>query len=188
MRMAEHHNTHSEHFQKAVLGGGCFWCLDAAFSRTKGVKHVTTGYAGGDVPDPTYREVCGGKTHHAEVVEIEFDSSVITYEDILGIFFTIHDPTTLNRQGHDVGTQYRSVIFYLNQEQKESAEKIMKEVSDEKLYDDPLVTELLPLEQFYPAEDYHQQYFDKNPDQAYCQLVIMPKLFKFKEKYKKFYK
>jgi peptide-methionine (S)-S-oxide reductase len=174
--------------EKAVLGGGCFWCLDAAYSRTKGVKKVTTGYAGGYGANPSYREVCGGETGHAEVVEIEFDPSVITYEDILGIFFTIHDPTTLNRQGHDVGTQYRSVIFYLNEEQKKSAEKIMQEIGDEKLYDDPIVTQLLPLEKFYEAEDYHQQYFDKNPDQAYCQLVIMPKLVKFKEKFKKFYK
>lgn len=172
----------------AILGGGCFWCLDAAYSRTNGVKDVVVGYAGGKTEDPNYDDVSGGSTGHAEVAEIHFDRAVISYEDVLGIFFTIHDPTTLNRQGHDVGTQYRSVIFYLNEEQKKTAEKVMKELTDAKYYDDPIVTQLLPLEKFYTAEDYHQHYFDKNPDQAYCQLVIMPKLVKFKEKFKKFYK
>jgi len=174
--------------ETAVLGGGCFWCLDAAYSRTKGVKNVTVGYAGGKTENPDYDDVSGGNTGHAEIVQIEFDPSMITYEDILGIFFTIHDPTTLNRQGHDVGTQYRSVIFYLNDEQKKAAEKVIKTITDEKYYDDPIVTQLLPLEKFYAAEDYHQDYFDKNPEQAYCQLVIMPKLVKFKAKFKKFYK
>jgi len=175
-------------FEKTVLGGGCFWCLDAAFSRTKGVQEVVVGYAGGTVVNPTYDEVCGGSTGHAEVVEIHFDPTKITYEDILHIFFTIHDPTTLNRQGHDVGTQYRSVIFYLNDEQKEAAERVMKELEAEKIYEDTLVTQLLPLEKFYKAEDYHQHYFDKNPDQAYCQIVIQPKILKFRQKYKDFYK
>lgn len=173
--------------ETAVLGGGCFWCLDAAFSRTKGVRAVVTGYAGGDAADPTYDEVCSGSTGHAEVVEIHFDPTEILYRDILGIFFTIHDPTTLNRQGHDIGTQYRSVIFYVDEFQKKTAEEVVKELEEEKLYDDPVVTQLLPLDKFYPAEDYHQHYFDKNPEQAYCQIVIIPKLVKFREKFKKFY-
>lgn len=174
--------------ETAVLGGGCFWCLDAAFSRTKGVRDVVTGYAGGDAVNPTYDEVCGGGTGHAEVVEIHFDPAEIHYSDILGIFFTIHDPTTLNRQGHDIGTQYRSVIFYANESQKKTAEEVMKELEKKRLYDDPVVTQLLPLEKFYRAEDYHQHYFEKNPEQAYCQIVIMPKLVKFREEFKKFYR
>lgn len=174
--------------ETAVLGGGCFWCLDAAFSRTKGVRDVVTGYAGGDAVNPIYDEVCGGSTGHAEVVEIFFDPAEISYKDILGIFFTIHDPTTLNRQGHDVGTQYRSVIFYTDESQRKTAEEVMAELSNEKLYDDPMVTQLLPLEKFYKAEDYHQHYFEKNPEQAYCQIVIMPKLVKFRDKFRKFYK
>ena len=174
--------------EKAILGGGCFWCLDGVYSRAKGVINVVVGYAGGDTKDPTYREVSYGKTGHAEVAEVEFDPTMISYEDILGIFFTIHDPTTLNQQGHDIGTQYRSAIYYVNEEQKKTAEKIMKELTDAKYYDNPIVTELKPLEHFYAAEDYHQHYFEKNPDQAYCQLVIIPKLVKFKDKFKKFYK
>jgi peptide-methionine (S)-S-oxide reductase len=180
--------NNSGKIETAVLGGGCFWCLEAAFSRTMGVQDVVSGYAGGKVKDPSYEEVSGGGTGHAEVVQIHFDPSQISFEDILGIYFTIHDPTTLNRQGHDVGTQYRSVIFYLNDEQKKTAEKIMKELTEQKLYEDPIVTELLPLDTFYAAEDYHQHYFSKNPEQAYCQIVIMPKLIKFREKFKKFYK
>ena len=174
--------------QIITLGGGCFWCLDAAFSPTKGVSDVVVGYAGGAVPNPKYDDVCGGGTGHAEVVQVHFDPAVITLEDILSIFFTIHDPTTLNRQGHDVGTQYRSVIFYTDAEQKKVANKVMEQLTSEKLYDDPFVTQLLPLDVFYAAEDYHQHYFDKNPDQAYCQIVIMPKLQKFRQKLKQFYK
>jgi len=174
--------------ETAVLGGGCFWCLDAAFSRTKGVQRVVTGYAGGNTKDPTYDEVCGGSTGHAEVVEIHFNPSEITYKDILGIFFTIHDPTTLNRQGHDIGTQYRSVIYYLGESQRKTAKEVVMELENEKLYDDPIVTQLLPLDKFYKAEDYHQHYFEKNPEQAYCQIVIMPKLIKFREKFRKFYR
>lgn len=177
-----------KNLESCVLGGGCFWCLEAAFTRTKGVENVVSGYAGGKSTNPTYEAVCGGETGHAEVVEIHFDPSVITYEDILNIFFSIHDPTTLNRQGHDVGTQYRSVIFYMNDEQKKTAEKVMKNLEEEKLFGDPIVTQLLPLEKFFVAEDDHQHYFDKNPEQAYCQIVIMPKLIKFRQKYKQFYK
>lgn len=172
----------------AVLGGGCFWCLEAAFSRVKGIQKVISGYAGGTVADPVYEEVCSGTTGHAEVVEIHFDPTAISYEDILHIFFTIHDPTTLNRQGNDVGTQYRSIIFCANQGQEKMAKKVMKELQDAKIYDHPFVTELVPLEKFYPAEDYHQHYFDKNPDQAYCQIIIAPKIAKFRAKYGKFLK
>ena len=172
----------------AVLGGGCSWCLDAIFSRCKGVHDVMAGYAGGDVPKPTYDQVSGGRTGHAEVVQIHFDPTVITFDDLLHIYFTIHNPTTINRQGNDVGPQYRSVIFYTSKEQQETAKKVMKETETAKVYDDPIVTELLPLDQFFPAEDYHQHYFDKNPDQAYCQIVIEPKISKFREKYRQFYK
>jgi peptide-methionine (S)-S-oxide reductase len=171
-----------------VLGGGCFWCIEATFSKTIGVVSAISGYAGGKRPNPSYEMICTGITGHAEVVQITFDTAQITLDDILHIFFTIHDPTTLNKQGHDVGTQYRSVIFYLNEEQKKVAEKIMQEIDEQGVWGKPLVTELLPLPEFYPAEDYHQHYFEKNPDQAYCQIVIAPKLTKFREKYRKFYK
>jgi len=174
--------------ETAVLGGGCFWCLEAAFSRCKGVEKVISGYAGGTVPDPNYDDVCSGETGHAEAVEIHFDPAVIAYEDILHIYFTIHDPTTLNRQGNDVGTQYRSVIFYADKVQEETARRVIRELEAEKIYDGSFVTQVLPLEKFYPAEDYHQHYFDKNPDQAYCQIVIQPKIVKFRQKYKDFLK
>ncbi len=171
--------------ETAILGGGCFWCLEAAFSRAKGVMgDVISGYSGGKDADPSYEDVSSGTTGHAEVVRINFDPHIIKYEDILHIFFTIHDPTTLNRQGHDVGTQYRSVIFYASEDQKKTAEKIIKELEEEKIYNDPFVTQVLPLEKFYAAEDYHQHYFDKNPDQAYCQIIIQPKIVKFRQKYK----
>lgn len=177
-----------QNFETAVLGGGCFWCLEAAFSRTKGVQGVISGYAGGKVANPHYDDVCGGRTGHAEVVEIHFDPKIIGYEDLLHIFFTIHDPTTLNRQGHDVGTQYRSVIFYMDKKQEETARRVIRQLEEEKIYDDPFVTQVLPFEKFYSAEDYHQHYFDKNPDQAYCQIVIQPKIVKFRQKYKGFLK
>jgi peptide-methionine (S)-S-oxide reductase len=170
-----------------VLGGGCFWCIEAAFSKTKGVISAISGYAGGSVENPSYEQVCGGRTGHAEVVQVTFDTSKITLEDILHIYFLIHDPTTLNRQGHDIGTQYRSAVFYMNEKQKEAVEKVIAELSAEKIYTDPFVTEMLPLEVFYPAEDYHQHYFANNPEQAYCQAVIEPKLAKFRQKYSKFY-
>ncbi|TAK96981.1 peptide-methionine (S)-S-oxide reductase [Patescibacteria group bacterium] len=171
--------------ENIVLGGGCFWCLDASFSRVKGVIGITVGYAGGENHDPSYELVCSGKSGHAEVVRIEFDPAVISLEDVLRIFFSIHDPTTLNRQGGDVGSQYRSVILYQNMEQFEIAKKIMDELRS--YYDSPMVTDLVSLENFYPADEYHQKYFKKNPSQAYCQLVILPKLAKLKEKYSQYY-
>jgi len=167
----------------ATLGGGCFWCTEAVFDDLKGIVEVESGYSGGTVVNPTYEQVCTGKTGHAEVVQVTFDPDVISYEDILRIFFTVHDPTTLNRQGNDVGTQYRSVIFYHGQEQKKAAEKIMKDISDRKIWDNPMVTELSPFVAFYKAEDYHQEYFANNPDQGYCRVVIAPKVAKFRKAY-----
>lgn len=176
-----------KNLETIILGGGCFWCVEAAFSRTKGVESAVSGYAGGSTADPSYEQVCSGSTGHAEVVKITFDTNQISLEDILRIFFLIHDPTTPNRQGHDVGTQYRSVIFYENEKQKEIIEKITKELTEEKIYSDPFVTEVLPLQKFYEAEEYHQKYFARNPEQAYCQAIIAPKLAKFRQKFAKFY-
>ena len=170
-----------------VLGGGCFWCLEAVYLHVKGVSKVICGYAGGKTTNPTYEQVSTGETGHAEVVQITFDPAIILYEDILHIFFTVHDPTTLNRQGNDIGTQYRSAILYANQQQHDLAEKIMREIAQEKIYTGLIVTELAPLETFYPAEEYHQNYYAKNPDQAYCQVVIAPKVAKFRQKYAKLY-
>lgn len=165
----------------ATLGGGCFWCLEAVFEETRGVLEVVSGYAGGDIPNPSYEKVSMGKTNHAEVVQISFDSSVISYEEILKIFWLIHDPTTLNRQGNDVGTQYRSVIFYHNEHQKELAESSIKLFSTK--FTNPIVTQLLPLPIFYTAEAYHQDYFKNNPTQGYCSFVVAPKVEKFKGTY-----
>lgn len=162
--------------QKATLGGGCFWCLEAVYKRIDGVEEVTSGYAGGEVKDPTYREVCTGRTGHAEVVEITFDPEKISYEQILDLFWEAHDPTTLNRQGADVGTQYRSAIFYHNPEQKEIALQSKEKAQEQ--FKDPIVTEITELETFYPAEDYHQDYFDLNPNAGYCRVIIAPKLQK----------
>ncbi len=161
--------------------------MEAAYSHTKGVVSAVSGYAGGTTVNPSYEQVCGGSTGHAEVVKITYDPAHITLDDILHIFFLIHNPTTRNRQGSDIGTQYRSVIFYENDIQKQAAEKIIAELSQAKAYDDPFVTEVLPLEKFYEAESYHQNYFKKNPDHAYCQAVIAPKLAKFRQKYSNFY-
>jgi peptide-methionine (S)-S-oxide reductase len=160
-----------------ILGGGCFWCLDAMYKRVQGVTNITSGYAGGTKPSPTYTEVCGGSTGHAEVVEVTFDPSVVSLEVILRIFFEIHDPTTMNAQGGDIGTQYRSVILYKDETQKALAEKIRDEAQAS--FKDKIVTEIRPIEHFYPAEDYHQDYYAKNPDQPYCVAVISPKLEKF---------
>jgi peptide-methionine (S)-S-oxide reductase len=168
---------------QAVLAGGCFWCLEAVFDQVKGVINVVSGYAGGNRPHPTYEQVCSGSTGHAEVVRVTFDPSAIPFTDILHIFFTIHDPTTLNRQGADVGTQYRSAIFYTSDEQKTEAESVIAELTAEKLFANPIVTELTPLDTFFPAEDYHQQYFERNPNQGYCQFVVAPKIAKFKQKF-----
>lgn len=162
----------------ATLGGGCFWCLEAVFDQLNGVERVVSGYAGGKVPYPSYEQVCSGTTGHAEVVEITFDPRVITFNDLLNVFFTIHDPTTLNRQGYDVGTQYRSIIFYHTPEQQETAEQAIRELNAAKLWDTPIVTELEGYTTFFTAEEYHQQYFDRNPQQPYCQAVVAPKVAK----------
>jgi peptide-methionine (S)-S-oxide reductase len=173
--------------ETTYLAGGCFWCLEAVFLRVKGVVSSVSGYAGGDKADPTYEEVSSGATGHAETVKIEFDPALISYGDLLSIFFYIHDPTSVNRQGNDVGTQYRSAIFYENDGQKKSATDFVDALKRESAYKKPIVTEIKKLEKFYPAEDYHQRYFEKNPDKAYCALVIAPKVEKFKAAFKKFY-
>ena len=165
----------------AIFGGGCFWCLEALFSEIQGVEAVTSGFSGGHVINPTYEQVVTGSTGHAEVVKIQFDSSEISYLKLLEVFFSVHDPTTLNRQGNDIGTQYRSAIYYANEEQKELAEKVIKRLTQEGVYDDPIVTEVTLLEAFYPASDYHQNYFARNPYQGYCQMVIRPKVEKFRK-------
>lgn len=169
--------------EQATLAGGCFWCLDAVFRELRGVEQVVSGYAGGRVPNPTYREVCSGLTGHAEVVQVTFDPAEVSYEDLLRIFFTIHDPTTLNRQGHDVGTQYRSAIFYHDDAQRARAEAVMREITESGVWQAPLVTELVPLTRFYPAEEYHQDYFRKNPEQQYCQAVVAPKVGKLRKQF-----
>lgn len=169
--------------EQATFGGGCFWCLEPIYDALKGVTDVVSGYAGGDVPSPSYEQVCTGRTGHAEVVQITFDPAVISYRDLLEVFFTVHDPTTLDRQGADVGTQYRSVIFYRSPEQRATAEEVIAEVARQGWWSDPLVTQLVPYETFYPAEDYHQQYFERNPFQGYCRVVIAPKVAKFRQTY-----
>ncbi len=169
--------------EQATFGGGCFWCLEPIYDALKGVSDVVSGYAGGHVPGPSYEQVCTGQTGHAEVVQITFDPAVISYRELLEVFFTVHDPTTLNRQGADVGTQYRSVIFYHSPEQRAVAEEVIADVARQGWYSDPLVTQLVPYEAFYPAEDYHQQYFERNPLQGYCRVVIAPKVAKFRQKY-----
>lgn len=167
----------------ATLGGGCFWCLEAVYDDLRGVTDVVSGYSGGQVDNPTYKAVCTGTTGHAEVVQVTFDNEVISFRDILDVFFTIHDPTTLNRQGADVGTQYRSAVFYHSPEQKAIAEQTIAELSAEKLYANPIVTEITPFDAFYPAEDYHQEYFKNNPEQGYCQFVVAPKVAKFRKQH-----
>ncbi|MFW5982143.1 MAG: peptide-methionine (S)-S-oxide reductase MsrA [Halanaerobiaceae bacterium] len=169
--------------EEATLAGGCFWCLETAFNRLEGVLEVKSGYAGGHVKNPSYKEVCTGNTGHAEVVRILFDPDKISYQDLLEIFFFLHDPTTLNRQGGDIGTQYRSAIFYHDQKQKETAEGFIDSIEKEGVYDDPIVTEIAELKNFNPAEDYHLDYYNQNQEQPYCRMVISPKLDKFKKKY-----
>ncbi len=171
--------TKSNRTELATFGGGCFWCLEALYETFQGVQSVTSGYAGGRAPNPTYKEVCGGKTGHAEVVQIAYDPAQISYEQLLEIFWEIHDPTTLNRQGADEGEQYRSIILYHNDEQKRAAEK--SKAAAQKRFKDPITTEIVPLAKFYPAEDYHQDYFRKNPNAPYCAFVISPKLEKLKK-------
>jgi len=168
----------------ATFGSGCFWCSEAVFSELKGVLKVVPGYAGGTVANPSYEDVCTDTTGHAEVAQITFDPSLISYRELLEVLFSTHDPTTLNRQGGDEGTQYRSVIFYGDQEQRAQAEAIMKELTSEKVFRSPIVTEVAPLQVFYPAEDYHREYYKRNPSKPYCQVVIAPKLAKFRAHWK----
>jgi len=169
--------------QTATLAGGCFWCLEAVFDNLIGVTDVVSGYAGGTTINPTYQQVCTGTTNHAEVVQIQFDPAVITYKELLEVFFSIHDPTTLNRQGADVGTQYRSAIFFHTPEQHETALLTIHELTEEKIWDSPIITDVVPFTVFYPAEDYHQEYFARNPGQGYCQMVVAPKVAKFRKKF-----
>lgn len=166
--------------QQALFGGGCFWCVEAVFLQIRGVEKVTSGYAGGHTTHPTYEQVCQGDTQHAEVVLIDFDEQQVTYSQLLDVFFATHDPTTLNRQGNDFGTQYRSVIYYFNEEQKQAAEQTIQTLKDDDL---DIVTELSPAPTFYPAEDYHQNYYEKNPSQGYCNFAIPPKLLKLHSKF-----
>ena len=171
------------HSEMATLAGGCFWCLEAVYRELRGVERVVSGYTGGDVPEPSYQAVCAGTTGHAEAVQITFDPQVVSYAELLEVFFTIHDPTTLNRQGADVGTQYRSAIYYHTPEQRAAAEEVLARLSAEQVWDAPVVTELTPAPQFYPAEEYHQLYFERNPAQGYCRAVVAPKVAKFRSKF-----
>lgn len=167
--------------QVATLAGGCFWCIESAYNTVEGVEKAISGYAGGEEPSPSYQSVCGGSTGHAEVVQVTFDADTIGYREILEIFFALHDPTQLNRQGNDVGTQYRSAIFYHNEAQKEEAEKIIAEITAEEIWPNPVVTEIVEVNNYHPAEDYHQDYFKNNPQNQYCSMVLAPKLAKFKK-------
>lgn len=170
--------------QFAVFGGGCFWCTEAVFERLKGVVSVRPGYAGGEFPNPTYEQVCSGRTGHAEVVGVEYDPSLVSFEDLLTVFFATHDPTTLNRQGNDMGTQYRSIILYSDEDQKRAAEAFIKELGKSGQFAQPIVTEVQPLGTFYEAEDYHREYYRRNEGQPYCQFVISPKMGKFQQKFR----
>jgi peptide-methionine (S)-S-oxide reductase len=167
--------------EAATLAGGCFWCLEAVFDDLKGVESVESGYMGGKTANPTYDEICSGQTGHAEVVRLVFDPKIVSFKEILEVFFVIHDPTTLNRQGNDVGTQYRSAIFYHSPEQKSAAEQVVAKLSSADVYDDPIVTEIVPASQFFVAENYHQEYFRRNPAQPYCAYVVRPKVAKFRK-------
>ncbi len=174
---------HADEKKVATLAGGCFWCLEAAFDELRGVEKVESGYSGGETVNPTYEQVCSGTTGHAEVVQITFNPNVILFRDLLDVFFTLHDPTTLNRQGPDVGSQYRSAIFYHNEQQRAIAEEVIAELSAAGVWDAPIVTEVTPLREFYSAEDYHRDYYRRNPNQRYCAVVIEPKLAKLRSKY-----
>ena len=169
--------------ETATLAGGCFWCLEAVFLRLRGVHRVESGYAGGHVDNPTYHAVCTGSTGHAEVVQVEYDPAEISFGELLEVFFAIHDPTTLNRQGADVGTQYRSAIFYHNDVQRQEAERMIADLNAQQIWDNPIVTEVAALTKFYPAESYHREYYDRNPEQGYCQVVISPKVAKLRQKF-----
>lgn len=183
--MSEHSNDNSNtrSLETATLAGGCFWCLEAVFDNLQGVEDVVSGYSGGIMPSPSYKLVCTGITGHAEVVQLKFDPQQISFKEILEVFFTIHDPTTRNRQGADIGTQYRSAIFYHSPEQKATAEQVINELNAAHLWDQPIVTEVTPFKTFYPAEEYHQEYFAKHPNEGYCQIIIAPKVAKFRKKY-----
>jgi len=170
-------------FESVTLAGGCFWCIEAVFKEVDGVASVISGYTGGTTVNPTYEQICTGKTGHAEAVQVSFNPSKISYREILEIFFSIHDPTTLNRQGADVGTQYRSAVFYHNEEQKAIAEALIREFEKSHLWNKPIVTQVVALDKFYPAEDYHQGYFSKNPGQGYCQMIISPKVNEFRQQW-----
>lgn len=174
----------NENFESATLGGGCFWCLEAVYLEVKGINKVVSGFSGGHIKNPAYREVVTGQTGHAEVVQLTYDPSIISYREILEIFFHLHDPTTLNRQGADIGTQYRSVIFYHNKDQEQTARQVFSEIEASKLWPNRLVTEVSPLEAFYAAEDYHQNYYARNTDQPYCTYVISPKMQKLRKLFK----
>ncbi|HEX9503194.1 MAG TPA: peptide-methionine (S)-S-oxide reductase MsrA [Patescibacteria group bacterium] len=169
--------------QTAIFGGGCFWCTEAIFLRLKGVESVDSGYAGGHVTNPTYEQVSMGNTGHAEAIQIEFDPSIVKYADLLNVFMATHDPTTLNRQGNDVGEQYRSAIFYTTDQQRDEANAFIKQLENDGVYDDPIVTEVKPLDKFWPAESYHRRYYDQNQNKPYCQLVISPKIAKLRAKF-----
>ena len=173
----------SSNQEVATLAGGCFWCLDAVFRGLKGVEQVVSGYAGGTVPNPSYEAVCTGRTGHAEVVQVTFDPAVLSYRDLVEVFFGIHDPTTLNRQGADVGTQYRSAIYYHNPEQERTAREVIAELERDQVFDSPIITEVAPFSAFFPAEEYHQDYFRRNPGQGYCRAVIAPKVAKFRKEH-----
>jgi peptide-methionine (S)-S-oxide reductase len=170
-----------DNLKTATLAGGCFWCLEAVFDELKGVEAVESGYSGGKAANPSYREVCTGRTGHAEAVQVSFDPAALSYRDLLNVFFALHDPTTLNRQGADVGTQYRSAIFYHDGEQKAAAEQLIKELNDQHIWDTPIVTEVAKFDSFFVAEDYHQEYFANNPYQPYCMAVVAPKVAKFRQ-------
>jgi peptide-methionine (S)-S-oxide reductase len=169
--------------ERATFAGGCFWCVEAVFDELRGVDSVESGYAGGRVPNPSYQQVCTGTTGHAEVVRVTYDPSVVSYRDLLGVFFSTHDPTQLNRQGADVGTQYRSAVFYSTPEQRETAEQVIAEMEAQKVWDGRIVTTLEPLTEFYPAEEYHRDYYRRNPEQGYCRAVVAPKVAKFRKQY-----
>ena len=182
--MNQHNGSRSsDGYRLATLAGGCFWCLEAVYNELRGVESVVSGYAGGHDPDPTYEAVCSETTGHAEVVQIAFDPDMVSFRELLEVFFTIHDPTTLNRQGNDVGTQYRSAVYYDDEEQRLVAEEVIEEMTVAGLWDDPIVTEVTALDTFYEAEEYHQQYFEKNPFQPYCFVVVRPKVSKFRKKF-----
>jgi len=181
--MNQQSNAMNAQREVATLAGGCFWCLEAVYDQLKGVLEAESGYAGGQVVNPSYEQVCTGSTGHAEVVQITFDPKLVSYADLLNVFFTIHDPTTLNRQGNDIGTQYRSAIFYHSPEQKQIAEQVIKELGEANLWSKPIVTEVKPLDKYYPAESYHQEYFANHPNEGYCRAVVAPKVAKFRKHY-----